>query len=424
VKYPASVLGPNFATAKRLVDGRFIWSGEIRKSGHSRLVNAVIKLLTLLLLLLAGLSLAQADSMIITIQRQQRHGPLAPPPPLPENTLMAASGTSADIQSAVNSAHSGDTIVIPAGTFSFSGQVFLTDAVSIRGAGRDQTRLVKTSKLGEWKPMITVNCSTGRPFHFSGITLQGNGYDLGWPVVDMGLFLQGRCLDFLIHDSRFTRFARSAIEFNGDQGAVHGSPRGVIYTNEFIDNWISWLGYSVAVLGSASAWNEPLTLGTGEAVFIEDNYFTGGRDCIDSNNGARYVARHNTFVNNRENSAPLYTHQKSSWPRGTRSFEIYDNHVLNPAEQRYAAILLGGGTGVIFNNDLNDVSWPIILFNAGPAWDPITDTYLWNNAFNGSPVTSVGAGAGPYGPYTEGTDYFFQQKPGYQPYPYPHPGRE
>src|SRR5262249_32964392 len=78
------------------------------------------------------------------------------------------------------------------------GQVLLPDGLSVRGAGRDKTWLIKDDRLGEWKPMFSVDCKTGRPFRLSGVTLQGAGRDLQASKIsadhiqDQGIVLRGR----------------------------------------------------------------------------------------------------------------------------------------------------------------------------------------------------------------------------------------
>ena len=244
--------------------------------------------------------------------------------------VVSEGGTAEDIQKAAEIARPGDSIIVPKGKFPFHGQVFLPDGVSVRGAGKNDTLLIKDDRLSEWKPMFSVDCKTGKPFSFSGITIQGAGRELQASTVssdhiqDQGLVLRGKCRDFRIFGNRFTKFSRAGIELNGDNGSILGEPFGVIFENEFIDNWSPGLGYGVAVNGSATAWSQPLALGTGQAVFVEDNYFEANRCAIQANNGARYVFRHNQISNNRENSAPIYSHGKGPWPRGTRSFEIYE----------------------------------------------------------------------------------------------------
>jgi hypothetical protein len=142
------------------------------------------------------------------------------------NNIPARSGTAEDIRIAAAAARSGDTIVIPEGRFAFHGQVFLPDGLALRGAGRDKTWLIKDDRLGEWKPMFSVDCKTGKPFHFSAITLQGAGRDLQTSSVpadhiqDQGIVLRGNYKDFLIFGSRFSKFSRAGIELVGDDGTV------------------------------------------------------------------------------------------------------------------------------------------------------------------------------------------------------------
>jgi hypothetical protein len=361
--------------------------------------------------------------------------------------FIAKSGTAEDIQKAAENTNPGDTITLPEGRFIFHGQVFLPDGVSIRGAGRDSTLLIKDDRLGEWKPMFSVDCKTGEPFSFSGITLQGTGRDLqdssspSDHIQDQGLLLRGGCKNFRIFGSRFTKFSRAGIELNGDDGSIHGEPTGVIFENEFIDIWSPYLGYGVAVNGSAAAWERPLALGTDQAVFVEDNYFEADRCAIQANNGANYVFRHNQISNNQADSAAIYAHgiytlgKGPFWPRGTRSFEIYNNKLQNDIP-RWAGIALGGGTGVIFDNDLAGVTFGIVFMIESdskiakqyPYQDQISDTWVWRNTANGRPIDAVTLRKADGINMTEflqpDRDFFLQPKPNYQPFTYPHPARQ
>jgi hypothetical protein len=356
--------------------------------------------------------------------------------------VVSQSGGAEDIQRAADTARPGDSIIVPKGRFPFHGQVFLPDGVSVRGAGKDDTLLIKDDRLSEWKPMFSVDCKTGKPFSFSGVTLQGAGRELQASTVssdhiqDQGLVLRGKCRDFRIFGNRFTKFSRAGIELIGDSGSILGEPIGVIFENEFIDNWSPYLGYGVAVNGSATAWQRPLALGTDQAVFLEDNYFEANRCAVIGNNGARYVFRHNRILNNRENSAAIYAHGKGPWPRGTRSFEIYANDLRND-EPRWAGIALGGGAGVIFDNNLDGVSNGIIFMIEAdaktatryPFEDQITDTWVWANRANGQTIDAVTLRATMPGVNVaeflqEGRDFLVQPKPHYQPFSYPHPARQ
>ncbi len=353
-------------------------------------------------------------------------------------TIPAASGSSVDIQAAVDQAQPGDTVLIPEGDFDFEGQVFATDGIEIRGMGRDKTRLIKRDELTEWDAMINVDCSTGEPFVFSGITLQGKGRFVQpvnrekGPIRDLGLYLRGACVDFQIHDSRFTKFTRAGIQLRGNVGTVQGAAVGVVYGNEFIDQWYPGLGYGIEVVGHENAWDEPIELGTADVVVIEDNLFERHRHTVAANNGARYVFRYNRIVDNYQDAAAIDAHGLADWPRGSRSYEIYENQVDNSIK-RWAGAGPRGGSGVIFNNRFNGVYHGVMLmvekYNRRmryPVKDQIHDLWIWNNLVDGVPVRKpsfweVQRRAKKL--IREGRDYRLEPKPGYKPLVYPHPLR-
>jgi hypothetical protein len=361
--------------------------------------------------------------------------------------IYAKSGSSLDIQTAVNSAKTGDTVVIPAGRFLFSGQVFAPDGISIMGAGgRNQTYLIKNDDLSQPRAMIVVDSKTGQPFKFSGITMQGsldalqgsNRTTAVTSVTDQGLLIKGAAKNVQIFDSRFTKFIRAGIEFQGNIGTVPGEQTGVIYRNEFIDNWYTNLGYGIAINGVASTWDRPAALGTANALFIEDNLFDRNRHCVTSNNGANYVARYNTVKDNYQDTQAFDAHGLTpSWPRGTRSFEIYKNTVTNSIK-RYGGAGIRGGGGVIWGNTWNGVSHGVVLYLETPpllkaltayaALDQIgnpNDLYIWGNVSSGDQVYMNPASVlnGIVYWLQEKRDYFLTAKPGYTPYTYPHPIR-
>ena len=360
--------------------------------------------------------------------------------------IHARSGSATDIQAAVNLAKTGDTVAIPAGTFYFKGQVFAPDGIYIKGAGRDRTFLIKSDNLSEWRGMFTIDAKTGRPFKFSGITLQGrltalqgaNRTTVVTPVRDQVLVIYGAAKDFQIFDSRFTKFLRAGIELRGDGGSRPGEQSGVIYNNEFVDNWYQYLGYGVAIDGSAKSWGRKISLGGSDAVFIEDNYFSRNRHCVTSVNGANYVARYNTVVDNYQDAAPFDAHGLTPyWPRGTRSVEIYKNTVSNSIT-RWAGVSIRGGGGVVWGNSWRGVFHGVDLviesppprqpLSTYPAPDQIGNPdglFIWGNASSGDDIYKRPT------PDPHGIDYWLRQdrdywltaKPGYVPFTYPHPLR-
>ena len=358
--------------------------------------------------------------------------------------VYATSGYPADLQAAIDSAQKGDTVFVPAGRFSFEGSVLAPDGIYIKGAGRDRTFLIKDDDTSNF--MIMVDSKTGLPFKFSDITLQGrldalqgsNRTTAVTTITDGGLYIRGAATDFQIFNSRFTKFLRAGIELQGDAGSKWGEQRGVIYNNEFIDNWYVYLGYGVAIDGSASTWTKPVVLGTANAVFVEDNFFDRNRHCVTATNGANYVARYNTVKDNYQDSQSFDAHGLSPyWPRGTRSVEIYGNTVNN-SNRRWAGAGIRGGSGVIWGNTWNGVSQGVVLYlESPPPSNPLTTypaldqignpdaLYIWNNVSSGGSVhkfpTSDPQGIDYW--LRSGRDYFTTAKPGYTPYAYPHPLR-
>ena len=339
------------------------------------------------------------------------------------------------VQSAVNAAVDGTTVNIPAGDCNWgTSQLTVPAGVYLKGAGQDVTTLRRVGAVSNANYLVAFNCSNGRKATLSGMTMVGNG---DGSIQDKGLGLLNGCQDFKVFDTKFTKFIFSAV-YVGDAP----NQRGVIYNNNFIDNYsaaLQNLGYGVVVYGGA-AW-PALDLGSKNAVFVEDNYFSGNRHNIAANNGAVYVFRHNTVVGQdpAKDYAMTDAHGLSSSPRGTRSYEIYDNKYstnLTSGLQR-SAIGIRGGDGVIFNNTATaTISRTIELeiegftcgTYAGP--DQIRSLYIWNNGSNGN--NAVGKVKGRKAKNVDNgcpqsirlnRDYFLRSKPGYAPFQYPHPLR-
>ncbi len=330
---------------------------------------------------------------------------------------------------AVGMARSGDTVFIPAGNCNWNErQLEVPGNVHLRGAGRELTTIRRSGKVANTLYLIAFDCSHGGAVKFSGISLIGNG---NGDIQDKGLGLLHGCVDFVVSNSRFRNFIFSAV-YVGDSE----TQRGVIFGNDFIDNYsdaLRNLGYGVVVYGGGT-WPE-LNLGTQDAVFVEDNYFSGNRHNIASNNGSAYVFRHNTVVGLEpaKDFAMTDAHGLSSSPRGSRSYEIYDNHYsvkLSRGLQR-TAIGIRGGDGVIFNNVVNAaISRAVELsaegFTCGsyPGQDQIRSLYIWNNTYqSGSANADSGIDNECPNSIRLNRDYFLGAKPGYQPYAYPHPLR-
>ena len=331
--------------------------------------------------------------------------------------INAKSGSRTDIQAAINLTKTGDIVQVPAGTFSFDGSISIKAGISIIGAGQDRTILNRTGSTSSYT--FTIDGSNGLPSRISGMTIKGRA-----PTKSPGIKLVNSCKNFRIDHMSFKRCFDRAIE-------THGDCQGVIDHNIFIDNWYT----AVVVYGDESvSWNKSLDLGGSDAVFIEDNYFeqknvdeSNMSHHVASNNGSKYVFRYNTISDGYLSPQAIDVHgNKFGGERGSRSYEIYNNKI--EATHRWLGMLIRGGDGVIFGNELlGDYTRPIDLMHEGDAGDgncsyPCTDQirklYMWDNTYKGkaSPVNVRYPNL-----IKEGRDYFMNKMPGYVPYTYPHP---
>jgi hypothetical protein len=343
--------------------------------------------------------------------------------PLQAREIRATNGGYQAVSQAVNSASAGDVVVLPAGDFTYAPTqcVKVTKGITIMGAGDGRTILHKTGASGnDWEPVFKVVGSSADGVRFSDMAIVGST-----PKASPGIMIANGSHNFRIHHMTFRHCSEAAVDIRGDC-------RGVIDHNSFIDNW----AYSVVVYGSGNAsWSQPLQLGTANAVFIEDNYFRqasvndpGRTHHIASNNGSRYVFRHNQIDDGNLNSQAIDAHGFDYWPRGSRSYEVYNNTVK--VGKRWLACNIRGGDGVIFNNQFSGTyAYGIMLQDYGarekhfgyPAKDQIRDLYIWNNTLNGAPLTLGNIIVRETTHIKLGRDFRMQARPGYRPYTYPHP---
>lgn len=352
-------------------------------------------------------------------------------------TWPAANCSISAIQDAIDLADNGDTVTLPSCVQTiWTSTVNITKRITLKGAGVGNT-IIRRSEVSanhpSTNPMFHASGVTG--FEMSDMTLNGTNDTLPNEWRDGGLLLTS-CIDFKIHHMNFTFFG-NALVVMGDPTLV----KGVIYENTFTDNYfnqiggVGGLGYGVYVHGNGTY--PALSLGTLTNTFIENNTFTRSRHSIASSNGARYVFRYNTIVDNREDAAAVDAHGYSSWPRGTRQYEIYHNKITNSVV-RFSGIRPRGGDGVIFNNEMSpmssnrDISLTVEDSGVGvgctggyPQMDQIRVLHIWGNKrLDGSDAFVLVDTACRDGNLTLNTDYFLTPRTGYAPVIHPHPLRE
>ncbi len=358
-------------------------------------------------------------------------------------TISASSCSESAVRSAIDSASNGDTVTVPAGSCSWNSGFTISKGIHLKGAGPTSTKINMGGTL-----RISKNANHSIELSGFAFSKSGGGNAARILVVDGSWSAKPP----LIHDNVFNVNGSGAIRYEANGGVIYGNTFNGTWDESAIQHKND---------NDNQSWSSRDTMGTrdttGESnLYVEDNVFNNmPNQATDFDDGGRAVFRHNTLNNSSFNS-----HGYATSPLGVRHFEIYENefNYRDPNVNQNWMIWIRGGTGVIFNNVIQDIrgqQWgdkPEILFSvraavdgSGPGCGPyprprqigrghdgsreISDPlFIWNNSgsyrigLNDGWGNSCGVSMGDY--IKDGRDYYSSsQRPNYSPYQYPHPLR-
>ena len=251
-------------------------------------------------------------------------------------TINAASCSNSDIQSAINSARSGDVVLVPAGDSPWSGNVKIPDnkKITLSGAGVDATTVRNTGPS-------TLKLNIGH----SGSIISGfTFYDIH---INAGLG------ESRIHHNKFCSASLgSGITFSSNNFSEYQAPQGLVDNNQFYNCRVVILAGRTMMANSQ--WTLPFSLGTKtNTVYVEDNIFynTSARplNAIDANYGAAYVFRYNTIYGTGMYQNTM-AHSVQGNNRAARKWEFYGNLNHTEVATYNVPYFLRGGTGVVLYN--------------------------------------------------------------------------
>jgi hypothetical protein len=256
-------------------------------------------------------------------------------------TINANSASQSDVAAAIASAANGDTVIVPAGTATWTQTLPVKKAITIQGAGIGVTIIkdgVKNTQL------LYINLVAGKLTRLTGIEFQDGGRVNTASAPGGLIHVDGNNTDGSSFRMDHCKWHES---LNGY--AVFDTVIGVVDHNEIVFGtrtlqWVYIYGsrWNGGSYGDGS-WSSPVNWGSGEFLFFEDNNLTclstqisGG--ITDGFNGARFVWRHNTT-----NAGTVGNHGTESPGRGRscRAMEVYQNTQRCNAN-RFAAGSRGG----------------------------------------------------------------------------------
>jgi hypothetical protein len=244
-----------------------------------------------------------------------------------------------DVQAAINLSVSGDTIALPAGTCTWSGSVepiyVAGKDLVLKGAGPELTKITLTTYGTAINLTTTASRVTGFGFTIpstsdadSMILARGQGWR-----VDHNTFTSA-------HGTMKVVLFAAGVEFS-----AIAPPTG-LFDHNTMDGKLRVLAFDQTDLCHQD-WARTLTLGTSNAVYVEDNSFRRASisvNAIDSSACGRYVFRFNQVSN-----SSVEVHSIQGNHRGPRLWEIYGNTIQTDSGW-FSAMFIRGGTGVAFQN--------------------------------------------------------------------------
>lgn len=328
-------------------------------------------------------------------------------------TINAASSSLTAVQTAVNSAKDGDTVIVPAGTSAWTSTLMIMKGITLQGqtvvagAGTanptttDGTVIIDDVALNSTGTYDIINITAAQNQHFriTGFTFRKGsrtvGSAKGGAVHVMGV----------VHGSSGSgslRIDHCLFDLLANIGVFVNAWATNMVVDHCVGNWTH--GAHSATINNGSGWNGGDTfgnsswadnsyLGSENFVFFEDNTVNNTAPAqttgtIDAQNGARYVVRHCYFVNCAPNTHGTETGGRV---RGIRLHEWYQNTikftyagtlgmVRSGTGVSWGNTLLGSAGGLSSGNGLFDAraAWPFLIFadkapnsaaNGANAWD-------------------------------------------------------
>jgi PKD repeat protein len=312
-------------------------------------------------------------------------------------TITAASPSYADVSAAINSAVSGDTVIVPAGSATWTDHLIITKSIYLIGAGIGQT--VITSNYTAPDPSYSIDPHQSLISFVPASPADNPLFRLSGMTINCA----SKCHAILLYNATRSICNKIRLDHLDVYGAVYDLTRyGTVYG--VMDNCT--VHDLCGNMGLHSYWTyTPYDFGGSDNFYFEDCNFVGVYDSLqDGNESPRYAIRHCSITGARSLFPLLDMHgnQASSGHSATQGGEIYENTItmgsfyLSLLDQR-------GGKVLCYNNSItssygastkvreeeNDSLMPPANNVISGQPQHVSDSYYWGNRLNTSTIINA-----------------------------------
>lgn len=270
------------------------------------------------------------------------------------------------VQACIDSAVSGDTVNVLAGTAAWNNVTWTgsTKQIHLQGAGEGLTVITAdattafsigfasagTFNVRVSHMTITFNSTTNRKIYLTSATVNG--------------VVKGIRLDHLTLTSASATQNGPAIQIQGILFGVddHVTTSGTNFQRLLVDGIITAEDGCTTYCYGHFSWKRAINLGSDEAWYTEDwtnttTTFGGLSADFDANNGGAYVVRYG----NNTGQSYVQTHSTHQNTYGARKVEVYNNTWVGNGWLRWGQ--LRAGSGVVYNNVVSNYTSNLIVID-------------------------------------------------------------
>jgi hypothetical protein len=324
-------------------------------------------------------------------------------------TINAESCSYAHVSAAITAATTGDTVVVPAGSATWSSRLEITKGITLIGSGGSNVGSPPTPTTLITSGYTGTGANTDATRYLitllpSAAAIAGNH---AFRVSGFSLNCANICSAVLFRNGTTTLMTQGRLDHCSITNTsnkcvyVYGCSFGGCVDNNTIS--VAGLVFGAGGGGAAMWLAHSFYFGNQYNMYFEDNTVTSAENFVDGGNGAQYCLRYNawTYTGTSEQSPSFDMHGADPDAGNMGGFitEVYENTLVSTNNKRMNGLNLRGGKGLFYNNAATtSASYGLRSYVSGehndststPSSDPdgnplrVNDSYFFGNTINGT----------------------------------------